>query len=50
MAEALTTISQKDLQEMITEDHGCELVCQYCNTKYQFSEAELNEIYHAKER
>ncbi|MFQ7174584.1 MAG: Hsp33 family molecular chaperone HslO [Thomasclavelia ramosa] len=28
---------------MIDEDRGCELSCQFCNKKYQFSE-ELKEI------
>ncbi|QRG87007.1 Hsp33 family molecular chaperone HslO [Bulleidia sp. zg-1006] len=46
---ALTTLADKDLQEMIKEDHGAEVTCQFCHTKYQFSEDELKEIVHAKQ-
>ena len=44
MQSALLTLQTKDLQEMIDEDHGCEIVCQYCNKKYQFSEEQLKGI------
>ena len=29
---------------MIDEDHGCEMTCHFCNTKYQFNEEELKKI------
>ncbi len=29
---------------MIEEDHGCEITCNFCNERYQFSEAELREL------
>lgn len=41
---ALTTIAQKDLMEMIEEDHGCEIKCEYCNKAYSFDEEELKFI------
>ena len=44
MANALITVGKDELQAMIDEDHGCEINCQFCNTKYQFSEIELEEI------
>lgn len=44
MKEALATLHTKDLEDMINEDHGCEITCQFCNTHYQFSEEELKEI------
>ena len=44
MEEALATLHTKDLEDMIKEDHGCEITCQFCNTHYQFSEEELKEI------
>ena len=44
MEEALSTLHTKDLEDMINEDHGCEITCQFCNTHYQFSEDELKEI------
>ena len=44
MINALTTIGKQELQSMIDEDHGCEITCQFCNTKYQFSEEELQNL------
>ena len=44
LSEALITVGKDELQAMIDEDHGCELSCQFCNKKYQFSEEELKEI------
>jgi molecular chaperone Hsp33 len=32
------------LKEMIDEDHGAELVCNFCGNKYNFTEAELQAI------
>jgi len=40
----LRLLGAKDLIEMINEDHGAEVVCQFCGTKYHFSERELREI------
>ena len=44
MINALSTIGKQELQSMIDEDHGCEITCQFCNTKYQFSEEELQNL------
>ncbi len=41
---ALLTLHEKDLKEMIAEDHGAELVCQFCNEKYQFTTEELQAV------
>ncbi len=41
---AISTLSEKDIEEMIREDHGCEVKCEYCNKKYNYSESELNTI------
>jgi len=43
-SKSLATLSKKDLQAMIDEDHGAEAVCKFCNNKYQFSEADLKKI------
>ena len=43
-AKMLETLKASELSEMINEDHGAELVCNFCGDKYQFSEAELQEI------
>jgi len=48
MAEALATINKAELLEMIAEDHGCEIVCQYCSKKYNFSEEELIRLVNEK--
>ncbi len=44
MEKALLTIGKAELQSMIEEDHGCEITCQFCNTKYQFNEEELQNL------
>ena len=44
MLNALSTVGKEELQSMIDEDHGCEITCQFCNTKYQFSEEELQNL------
>lgn len=41
---ALTTLKSSDLEEMIEEDHGCQVKCEYCNKTYDFSEDELKSI------
>ncbi|AKP67054.1 Hsp33 family molecular chaperone HslO [Companilactobacillus ginsenosidimutans] len=43
-SKSLATLSDKELQEMIDENHGAEAVCKFCGNKYQFSEQELTEI------
>ncbi len=44
MHAALTTLSNDDLIQMIHEDHGCEINCQFCGNSYHFSEEELMQI------
>jgi len=44
MLSALSTIGKEELQDMIDQDHGCEMSCQFCNTKYQFSEEDLKQL------
>lgn len=41
---ALMTLPKADLQVMIDEDKGAEIVCQFCGTKYQFNESDLEAI------
>ena len=41
---ALLTLGKAELQAMKDEDHGAEIVCQFCQTKYEFSEADLEEL------
>ena len=44
MAKALVSIGRKDLTEIIEEDHGAELTCQFCLKKYYFDERELRTL------
>ena len=44
MAEALATLDKNVLKEMIEEDGKAELVCHFCNKKYEFSKEELEDI------
>lgn len=44
MAEGLAAIGKEDLEEIINTDGKAELVCHFCNKKYQFSKQELEEI------
>lgn len=44
MSDALSTINKKELKNMIDEDGKAELICHFCNKKYEFSKRELEEI------
>lgn len=44
MADGLATIGKKELEDIIQTDGKAELVCQFCNKKYQFNKEELEEI------
>lgn len=43
---ALISLGSKELGDMITEQHGAEVGCHFCNRKWQFTEAELIELLH----
>ncbi|VGV84235.1 33 kDa chaperonin [Streptococcus pyogenes] len=45
---ALMTLPKADLQAMIDEDKGSEIVCQFCGTKYQFNESDLEALINDK--
>lgn len=44
MKRALTTLPKEERLAMIEEDHGCEITCNFCNERYQFSEEELRQL------
>ena len=44
MGEGLATIGKEELQNIIEQDGKAELVCHFCNKKYEFSKQELEEI------
>lgn len=39
--QAIVGLGREEIQEMITEDHGAEATCHFCNEVYQFSEQDL---------
>jgi|SRR5690554_5528517 len=41
----LISLGKKDLREIIDEDKKAEVVCHFCNEKYQYTEEELEDIY-----
>ena len=44
MEDGLATLDKDVLKEMIEEDRKAELVCHFCNKKYEFSKEELEDI------
>ena len=44
MEKALISLGRKDLTSLIDEDHGAELVCHFCRSRYAFSEDDLREL------
>lgn len=45
VAEVFAAIGKQELKAIIDEDKGAEVGCQFCESKYSFSEEELKEIY-----
>lgn len=44
VSKALIAIGKDELKNIIEEDKGAEVGCQFCNTKYRFTEDELEEL------
>lgn len=44
MADGLATLDKNLLKKMIEEDGKAEIICHFCNKKYDFSKSELEEI------
>ena len=44
MEKALISLGRKDLDSLIEEDHGAELVCHFCRKTYRFTEEELKAL------
>lgn len=45
LEQALVSIGERDLKEIIEEDGQAELTCHFCNTKYHFDKAHLERLY-----
>ena len=50
MERALISLGRADLQSLIDEDQGAELVCHFCRSKYQFTTAELQEMLNGRQQ
>lgn len=48
-AGVLATLGSDELEQMISEDQGAEIVCSFCNKKYRFEADELKAIRAGKE-
>jgi molecular chaperone Hsp33 len=44
MEEALISLGEKEIHDMIDKDKGAELHCHFCNTYYKFNEEDLKNI------
>lgn len=45
MRDAVISIGREEILKIIEEDGKCEVECQFCNNKYVFARAELEEMY-----
>lgn len=44
MEKALVSIGKAELTAIAEEDHGAEIVCHFCNERYQFTEEDLRKM------
>lgn len=44
MADGLASIGKEELEDILKTEEKAEVICHFCNKKYQFSKAELEEI------
>jgi molecular chaperone Hsp33 len=44
MAEGLAALGKEEIQDIINTDGKAEILCHFCNNKYQFTKEELNDI------
>ena len=44
MKAALKTVGKEELTKILEEDKKAEIVCHFCNKKYEFSEEDLKKI------
>lgn len=44
MLEAIRSLGNNEIQEMIDEDQGAEIHCHFCNTSYEFDEETLDNL------
>ena len=44
MANGLVSIGKDELKKIIDEDGKAEIICHFCNKKYNFSKEQLEEL------
>ena len=44
LEKVLISLGREELTDMIQKEHGAELTCHFCNTKYSFSETQLRDL------
>ncbi|MEG1547296.1 MAG: Hsp33 family molecular chaperone HslO [Clostridia bacterium] len=44
LEQVLISMGENELCDMIQKDHGAQLTCQFCNSKYDFNEMELSSL------
>lgn len=44
LEQALISLGRAELEDMIQTEHGAQLTCHFCNTKYDFTEADLRRL------
>lgn len=44
MLEAVKAVGKEQLLDMIKQDHGAEITCHFCNSRYHFAEADLQSL------
>lgn len=49
-AEGLASLGKVEVQKIIEEDHGAEVVCHFCKERYYYTENELQEIINDMEK
>ena len=43
-ANGIQSLGAAEITAMIEEEHGAEVICQFCNRKYEFTEKDLNDL------
>ncbi|GAB2023760.1 Hsp33 family molecular chaperone HslO [Pseudolactococcus yaeyamensis] len=43
-ADGIQSLGKLEVEKLITENHGAEVICQFCETAYNFSENDLKEL------
>ena len=44
LEKIIRSLGKKEIEDIIKEDQGAEIVCHFCNTKYNFDEEDLRKI------